>query len=128
MSRGEMKPIRAKNGHREKPAHCHHFVVHRMSCEQYELLKARAAGCCEICGISETTQYRQMLGVDHCHSTGRIRGLLCSSCNRVMACVDGVKPWGENRRWESVAMVYRDRPEPWGDLTPAPVSKVRLHS
>ena len=44
-------------------------------------LHARQGGKCAICG----TQYvlgLKRLALDHCHETGRIRGLLCGSCNR----------------------------------------------
>jgi hypothetical protein len=34
-----------------------------------------AGGVCQICGDDER------LGVDHCHASGRLRGLLCSRCN-----------------------------------------------
>ena len=34
-----------------------------------------AAGKCQICGVGGK------LHLDHCHNTGRIRGLLCMRCN-----------------------------------------------
>lgn len=41
-------------------------------------------GGCAICGIQEEV-YKQVKGrnfdVDHCHSTGKVRGLLCYGCN-----------------------------------------------
>lgn len=38
-------------------------------------------GCCKICKKHQTSQ-RRALAVDHCHSTGLIRGLLCEGCNK----------------------------------------------
>jgi hypothetical protein len=35
----------------------------------------RAFTCCEICGSAARKH------IDHCHDTGRIRGILCSNCN-----------------------------------------------
>lgn len=40
---------------------------------------------CAICGGEEPRfrhGKRMSLAVDHCHETGKVRGLLCSNCNR----------------------------------------------
>ncbi len=46
---------------------------------EYEALLAKQDGKCAICGGKDEWF---SLAVDHCHGTGRIRGLLCSQCNR----------------------------------------------
>jgi len=41
-------------------------------------------GCCAICGIHHTIIHEKTgkaLHVDHCHTTGKVRGLLCFTCN-----------------------------------------------
>lgn len=48
--------------------------------ELHTLLVARSGGQCEICGASPGG-LKTMLSIDHCHETGRVRGLLCDSCN-----------------------------------------------
>jgi hypothetical protein len=55
--------------------------------EQYEQMLADQNGVCAVCGKTETEIHPQSkrvrsLNVDHCHDTGRVRGLLCNSCNR----------------------------------------------
>lgn len=42
----------------------------------------KQAGVCAICGNAPKTK---RLGVDHCHKTTRVRGLLCDLCNRGLA-------------------------------------------
>lgn len=55
--------------------------------EQYAELFCIQKGQCAICNRPETaininTNKVQKLAVDHCHKTGKVRGLLCRDCNR----------------------------------------------
>lgn len=36
---------------------------------------------CKICGTAKPYGNRSVFCVDHCHETGKIRGLLCDECN-----------------------------------------------
>jgi hypothetical protein len=38
---------------------------------------------CMICGITEE-QLGKRLDVDHCHDSGKARGLLCNPCNNML--------------------------------------------
>lgn len=53
--------------------------------EQYDALFARQSGVCALCRKPERWRGKArtaFLTVDHCHQTGRVRGLLCRTCNR----------------------------------------------
>lgn len=54
--------------------------------EQYEELNTKQSGKCAICGSTDSNNSRvsSRLFVDHCHATGAVRGLLCSSCNHAI--------------------------------------------
>ncbi len=48
---------------------------------------AAQGGVCAICHQPERVEWRgkiRALNVDHDHSTGRVRGLLCNVCNHVL--------------------------------------------
>lgn len=47
--------------------------------EDYNELTLKQGGVCALCGKEETIGRR--LAVDHCHKTGKVRGLLCQACN-----------------------------------------------
>jgi hypothetical protein len=55
-----------------------------ISREQYEGLLARQGGVCGICRKPP----REPLCVDHSHTTGRVRGLLCRRCNTALGSYD----------------------------------------
>jgi hypothetical protein len=58
-----------------------------ISVDEYEAMLKAQDGVCRICGSDKTSvdpntkKYRRM-SVDHCHATGKVRGLLCCDCNR----------------------------------------------
>lgn len=61
-------------------------TARRLTQEEYETLLLNQKGVCAICGHKENiihprTKERRPLAVDHCHKTGKIRGLLCTRCN-----------------------------------------------
>lgn len=51
--------------------------------DQYNEMFNNQNGCCAICGKHQLN-FKVSLCVDHCHLTGLVRGLLCSSCNRAI--------------------------------------------
>lgn len=53
-----------------------------ISLKQFERLKAEQNDVCYICKGTDT--YSENLAVDHCHTTGVVRGLLCRDCNRAL--------------------------------------------
>jgi len=61
-------------------------VKYGISLERYNEVLKEQNGVCAICKKAETNHSNKKgpvdsLRVDHCHSTGKVRGLLCSECN-----------------------------------------------
>ena len=50
--------------------------------EKYDEMIASQGGGCAICGATEPGGRTKHFPVDHCHTTGAVRGLLCTKCNR----------------------------------------------
>ncbi len=51
-----------------------------MTPEVYDAMLERQGGGCKICG-TKTPSKGKSFHVDHCHRTGRVRGILCHHCN-----------------------------------------------
>lgn len=52
----------------------------------WEAMHAAQGGVCAVCKSCEyekSSRYAN-LAVDHCHATGKVRGLLCNACNRAI--------------------------------------------
>lgn len=54
---------------------------YNITVEQFAELNNLQNGRCAVCRRREK---RRPLSVDHCHATGRVRGLLCSNCNTAL--------------------------------------------
>lgn len=54
-----------------------------LSVEKYDEILSTQKGCCAICGTHQM-KLKKTLFVDHCHTTGKVRGLLCHNCNTIL--------------------------------------------
>jgi len=83
-----------------------------ISLEKYNSLLASQNGGCAICGSKEPkTKRNGRFCLDHDHSTGEVRGLLCSPCNR------GIGLLGDNPERLTMAAAYLRLPpsrRAWG--------------
>jgi len=52
-----------------------------ISVEDYDRMFAEQNGACYICGKAPEGR---ALDIDHCHKSGKVRGLLCSNHNRAL--------------------------------------------
>lgn len=55
-------------------------LLYSMSATEYDQLLNQQNYRCAVCG-KPTTEQTNRLSIDHCHNTGRVRGLLCIKCN-----------------------------------------------
>lgn len=63
--------------------------LYGITLEQYQEMHESQGGVCKICGKTESSKdykYQKIrkLAVDHCHTTNKIRGLLCGNCNSIL--------------------------------------------
>src|SRR6187402_1147273 len=66
---------------------CSYLQNYGISAVDYDKLFSQQNGLCKICKNPEADVYPstgkiKSLSVDHCHTTGQVRGLLCSKCNK----------------------------------------------
>lgn len=54
-----------------------------ITAEEYDRRLAEQGGRCAICLGPPRGRWKRLV-VDHCHTTGRVRGLLCGPCNRAV--------------------------------------------
>lgn len=58
--------------------------------EQVDAMLIAQNGCCAACGVqgSNPRSFAGGLFIDHCHPTGKVRGLLCNVCNPALALLE----------------------------------------
>lgn len=79
----------------------------RLSPRTYDKLMTDQSGLCAICG---KTPVGRKLAVDHSHTTGQLRGLLCTRCNL------GIGYFGDDINRLYRAVDYLLRPPKYGEV------------
>ena len=80
--------------------------LYNITIDEYEALRESQGGKCSICGISKPIMGRRgnkALAVDHCHTTGKVRGLLCVNCNTALGL------FGEDMKTIKKAITYLEK-------------------
>jgi hypothetical protein len=80
--------LRAYNeSHKERRRASQIAKRYNVPLEQAKKLAERVLGKCDICGKRPFSNGKRTLNlhVDHCHSTNKVRGVLCPSCNSGIA-------------------------------------------
>jgi hypothetical protein len=89
--------------------------LYGITLDDYDRMLQDQQGSCKLCGTLDPGGRQSGRGkvhvffVDHCHKTGRIRGLLCNTCNKAIGQV------GENLDFFTNAIIYLKPP-----MTPLP--------
>jgi hypothetical protein len=83
-----------KDGLNSSCNHCatikNQFHDYGITREQYNKLLEKQNNSCACCKINQKDLHK-LLSVDHCHKTGKIRGLICNNCNL------GIGSLGDNK-------------------------------
>ena len=57
--------------------------------QEYNRILEKQGGLCAICSTDQPGgRKNKYFAVDHCHRTGKVRGLLCMSCNIMLGQAD----------------------------------------
>lgn len=59
------------------------WTKYRLRQADYEALLAEQNGLCRLCD-----EIPEVFQIDHCHATGRVRGLLCTPCNMFVGWIE----------------------------------------
>ena len=97
----EKSKIKSKEYHKKNPEYRIKSCVKKygLSLEDFKKIFKEQNGCCKICGKHQS-EFKKRLSVDHNHSTGKVRGLLCINCNR------GLGSFKDNIKNLKTAVVY----------------------
>lgn len=90
------KNSRYKDGYYKHCKKCHYSVYGRprhflatygLTQEDFDTLLRKQEYKCFSCGKTHKDHKNDRLFVDHCHTTGKVRGLLCNNCNFALGAI-----------------------------------------
>ena len=87
------KPVPTKNELRD----AYLRKAYHITLDQWQMMYVRQQGRCAICNRAPKVK---PLETDHCHVTGRVRGLLCFTCNHRLLGRGLEKAWLHERAAE----------------------------
>lgn len=77
-----------KHDNKDKIRNREYLSRYGISLLEYEEMLRAQNNRCATCDKHETEVHKKRLHVDHCHETGKVRGLLCRSCNVALGFVE----------------------------------------
>lgn len=89
-----------REGLKEKARNQHMLRTYGLSLEEYNTLLKAQDHKCYICRVDAVDCFHEKLYVDHCHTTGEVRALLCHNCNA------GIGHFKENKMLLQNAIFY----------------------
>ena len=85
----ECDKVRVKSRHKENPERTKNNDLKRLygiTLDEHTQMYEEQNGRCAICGNEGNGKWKRLC-VDHCHSTGKVRKLLCHHCNTALGLV-----------------------------------------
>ena len=84
-TKARLKQAQSQSPERVRERHLQR--VYGISTEEYNEMLVNQEGSCAICPTTEPGGKHNVFHVDHCHETGKVRGLLCKNCNIALGLV-----------------------------------------
>jgi hypothetical protein len=75
------KTKRIRDDRRDKRRNARIKCLYGITNEEFDRILEKQGGGCAICGAKVGDSLLRNLRIDHCHSGGHVRGLLCHGCN-----------------------------------------------
>lgn len=100
QAKPEVKATRAKQARERRNPWSDYIDFELRVCRQFKLsvedyinIQDKQKGCCDICGNSlYNSESKRNAHIDHNHTTGKVRALLCSHCNHTIGyCLEDIE-------------------------------------
>lgn len=94
--------LKTADGYVEYQKDCYLKHKYSITLDDYNQMMSDQNGQCKICS-RDISNGGKSVHVDHCHDSGKVRGLLCDKCNR------GLGYFDENSEWLKKAAKYLEK-------------------